>query len=433
MRTVIAVLLVVSSVWAQDPQTPAKTAPQQGPPPKNLVVRPDGHVSANQDPLNPEKFEVHIVKQGETLSGIARDVMKDWRLWPQLWEQNEHIINPHWIYPNDQILIKPITLITEAKPPEPPPPPPEPEPEPVPQEPPPRPVQLPPPPPPPPAPAVFVLETQRPVSQIKYSDLYCSGSVRKAAVPSDLKVVSKFDTTGAVLATETEYVYLSQGSEDGITAGTMYQVVRPTTTLTNPYARTRADRDLGMHYLDIAQLTVVMAQPDFSLARVSHTCADAVDPGDIVLPFQRLVVTAPPRSRPFNPLMTTNSGVHGMIVLTKDVMLNWGSTFYVSGKIPGIRSGHLGHLDRGVAVEGTIVYIDIGGNSAVKPGDVFIAYRDNVVDDRLYDLPREVSKIRKTRTAIGELIVLKVNERAATAVVSYAADALTLGDSIERR
>jgi hypothetical protein len=428
------VLLVVSSVWAQNPQTPAKTAPQQGPPPKNLTVRPDGHVSANQDPLNPEKFEVHIVKQGETLSGIARDVLKDWRLWPQLWEQNEHIINPHWIYPNDQILIKPITLITEAKPPEPtPPPPPEPEPEPVPQEPPPRPVQLPPPPPPPPAPTVFVLEPQRPVSQIKYSDLYCSGSVRKAAVPSDLKVVSKFDTTASILASETEYVYLSQGTEDGVTAGTMYQVVRPTTTVTNPVGRTRADRDLGTHYLDIAQLTVVVAQPDFSLARVTHSCADAVDPGDIVLPFQRLVVPAPPRSRPFNPLMTTNSGVHGMIVGTKDVMLNWGSTFYASGKIPGVRGGHLDHLARGVAAEGSIVYIDIGGNSAVKPGDVFIAYRDTYVDERLYDLPREVNKIRKTRTAVGELIVVRVNERAATAVVSYAADALTLGDSIERR
>src|SRR5206468_1205659 len=47
------------------------------------------------------------------------EVLKNPRLWPQLWEQNEHIINPHWIYPNDKILIRPVTVVTEAKPPEP--------------------------------------------------------------------------------------------------------------------------------------------------------------------------------------------------------------------------------------------------------------------------------------------------------------------------
>ena len=43
--------------------------------------------------------------------------LKDTKLWPQLWEMNEHIVNPHWIYPNDKILIRKIVKITEAVPP----------------------------------------------------------------------------------------------------------------------------------------------------------------------------------------------------------------------------------------------------------------------------------------------------------------------------
>src|SRR4051794_26959651 len=101
MRILTVALLVALPVFAQSP-----SAPVQGPPPKNLSKQPDGHISANTAPANPDKFEVHIVAPGETLSGIAGAAMKDSKLWPQLWESNEQIVNPHWIYPNDKILIR---------------------------------------------------------------------------------------------------------------------------------------------------------------------------------------------------------------------------------------------------------------------------------------------------------------------------------------
>src|SRR5438132_7213305 len=163
MRMLLAATVLTTSVAFA--QVPTKTPPAQGPPPKNLKVRPDGHVSANQDPANPENFELHVVRKGETLWGISGDILKNPRLWPQLWEQNEHIINPHWIYPNDKILIRPITVIAEAKPPEP-----EPEPAPpVAEQTAPRrlaPVQqAPPTAPPAPAAPAFVFEEQKPVSE----------------------------------------------------------------------------------------------------------------------------------------------------------------------------------------------------------------------------------------------------------------------------
>jgi len=399
-----------------------------------LSVRPDGHVSANHDPANPEKFESYLVKRGDTLSGISGQVLKDSRFWPQLWEQNEHIINPHWIYPNDVILIKPVVAITEAKPPEP-----EPVPQPVaepPAQPKPR-VLLPPPAPPAqtqaPAQPVLIVDEQKPVSQIKFDDLYCSGFVRKSPIPADLKVVSKFDPTASVLATEAEYVYLSQGSEDGVSVGKTYQVIRPTKTMTNPKGRTRAERDLGMHYLDVAQLRVVLAQPDFAVARVTYNCSDAVDVGDAVIPFNTVSVPMPARSRPFSQMMTTSSGVKGAIVSTKDVLLNFGSSFRASREIPGVHGGKLGSIERGVASEGAIVYIDLGQDKGVNAGDSFIVYRNLEMDGRLYDYPKEAKKLGMARRAVGELVVLKVGERAATALVTYALDGLSQGDAVERR
>lgn len=437
MRSFFAVLIVTSTVWAQ---TPTKPVPGQGAPPKALSVHADGHVSANADPTDADKFEVHVVKQGETLSQIAGEALKNPRLWPQLWEQNEHIINPHWIYPDDKILIRPVIPLVEAKPPEPPaetavgsePPPPPAAP--------PAPVQLAPPPvravvaPARPAQTVVINDTRRPAPEVKYADLYCSGFVRKAPVPHDLKVIGRVDATGAVLAGDADYVYLSQGSDDGIQTGNAYDVVRPTKTLINPYGRTAVRRDLGMHYLDVAQVKVVLTQPRFSLARVMVTCEDAVEVGDILMPFQPVDFPQPPRRRPFSPTMTVNGGAQGVIVAAKSVMLNFGSTFQMSGQTPGVRTDdRLGAAERGVAEVGSIVYIDIGEDAGVRPGDVFVAYRYVNFDQTLFPAPKETEKLKDVRTAVGEVIVVRVGERGATALVTYTVDALTLGDEVERR
>jgi hypothetical protein len=114
--------------------------------------------------------------------------------------------------------------------------------------------------------------------------------------------------------------------------------------------------------------------------------------------------------------------------------LNFGSTFKLSGETAGVGgTDRLGAMDRGIASAGTILYIDIGRDKAVNPGDVFIVYRSFDVDSRLYSPPKEVEKLYGTRTAIGELIILQTGERASTALVTYASDALVLGDSVERR
>src|SRR5262249_49728698 len=158
-------------------------------------------------------------------------------------------------------------------------------------------------PPPPPVQPVVIFEVPKPVSQIKFNDLYCSGIVREVHYPENLWVISKFDSTGGVLTSDGGYVYLSQGSAAGVAVGSRYQVMRSTKHIENPYGKTRFDRDLGLHYLDVAQLQVVLVHPDFSLARVDHTCADAVEVGDFLVPFQQMSVADPPRPRPFSPTM----------------------------------------------------------------------------------------------------------------------------------
>ncbi|NVM25651.1 MAG: LysM peptidoglycan-binding domain-containing protein [Desulfobacterales bacterium] len=49
------------------------------------------------------KKVIHIVKKGDTLWSICQQYYGDPYLWPELWEMNRFITNPHWLTPGDPI------------------------------------------------------------------------------------------------------------------------------------------------------------------------------------------------------------------------------------------------------------------------------------------------------------------------------------------
>ncbi len=410
-------------------------APPQGPPPKNLTKLADGHVSANAEPADTGDFEVHTVVAGETLSGIASDVLKDMKLWPQLWEQNEHIVNPHWIYPNDKILIRRVTRISEATPPEPPAPPAEPPAAPPPAPPaPPRPptrLAIAPYPEPTPAapPPILSLSAPRNFSEVKASDLYCSGFI-SPSVSDQIKVSALANSETALLASDGNYIYLGKGTSDGVNVGSTYQVIRPTRKVDSP-SRTGAAKNLGTHYLEIAQIQVVLGQENASMARVTQSC-EAVEVGDLAVPYTRAQLPALPSHRPFSSTMKSSGQMLSNIIMTRSVLLNFGSTFKATSRLAGVGpgQGQLGDLERGLAGENRIVYTDLGKASGVKPGDLFIVYRDMAANDSVLI---DGKKPEKQKTAIGEIVILRVEDNASTALVTYSTEGISLGDYAERR
>lgn len=357
------------------------------------------------------------------MSAIALASMKDMRLWPQLWEQNEHIVNPHWIYPNDKILIRRVTRISEATPPAPAA---VPTPAPVAAAPePPRPptrLNVAPYPTPPPTlpPATFTAAPPRNFSEVKDSDLYCSGFVRPT-ITDDLRVSSLANSDTALLASDGNYVNLAKGTRDGIRVGSTYQVVRPTKGVDSP-SRAVGDRNLGTHYLEIAQVQVVLGQDNTSMAKVTQSC-EAVEVGDLLLPYTRTQFPALPSRRPFSPTMRASGLMPAKVVMTKSVLLNFGSEFKGSTRLAGVGSGQgqLGDLERGIAGENQVVYLDLARSAGARPGDLFIVYRDLDTAEG------------KKKTAVGEVVILRVEDRASTALVTYSTSGISLGDSVERR
>src|ERR1700685_316722 len=66
-------------------------------------ARQQSEAPAQSIPLAPNAPDSYVVKRGDTLWGIAKVFLRDPWYWPEIWQVNPQIQNPHLIYPGDTL------------------------------------------------------------------------------------------------------------------------------------------------------------------------------------------------------------------------------------------------------------------------------------------------------------------------------------------
>lgn len=375
-------------------------------PPQDLHLV-DDHWTAWTPPESfPEGSEVHVIERGDTLWDLAARFFGDPYLWPQIWERNQYILDAHWIYPGDPLLVSlevtAVETLAELEPPE-------------------------------------TAEGQErrdapeeggdinergileadvvggpPTPLGSRSDIYCSGFIGPSDLDLPLRIVGSeygvtlptlfgkdrrgarrnaggiygiIDTAKYGLSTG-DIVYLGQGRVDGISPGGLYTVVSPRQVITHPLT----GDSYGRLYRYQGRVRILSAQDETAIGEIVHSCAPIVV-GDGLELFEPVPV---PLART-GPLWPVNLPVSAAELEDAPAVIHAHGDVFSLG-------------------EDNVVYIDRGEDADIIPGDVFTIYRMN-----REGLPPVV---------LGELGILTVRDRSAVAKILQSRHTIYPGDRL---
>lgn len=334
------------------------------------------HWSRYQAPTSyPEGTELHIIVEGDTLWDLAGQYFDNPFLWPQLWDANRYIENPHLIYPGDPLAIPDLDVIRPE--------------------------------------GVAAGDTgpggaggpggtgtgpdggpgggpggmpgggaSGPAFYPAYEEqtIACAGYAFTRD-NEDMRVIGDEEGGAKVGHATGDILYINSGTNDGVNPGDRFYVQR------------RINFGWGLsgdHVVRSGALVVLAAQDQTSMVEVTASCTDILI-GDYLLPFEPIPVPLLPKQPAATRLTPETGQMRGEIVASLDELASLG--------------------------EGYLVSIDLGEQDGVVPGNIFTVFR------YLYDnTPRKV---------LGEVAILTVQERYATARIMESYDFIVVGDLVE--
>ena len=280
--------------------------------------------------------------------------------------------------------------------------------------------------------------SQQPAAQsdpiTRGTDVYCTGFITDAMPSTDLRIVGAEQENMKVTFAQGDVVFLNRGRGAGIEPGAAYFIIRPLGEFKHPFTK----KKMGYYIREVGLLRVLEVHDLTATAQILVSC-DTVEFGDLLKPYQEI---APPAARDARPLPRYSEGsndTRGQIIMS-----------------PGFHE----HLSAR-----RVVYVDVGRQENVQPGDYFTIYRqtgptegitntpkDNVVHQRDKDFSSDryrggeyavsattkpLDKIMRERPPIprkvlGEMVVLKVENHTCVAMITRTTAEVTVGDFVER-
>lgn len=318
----------------------------------------------------PEGATYYIIVRGDTLWDIAGRFLGNPFLWPQIWDANRCITDAHWIYPGDPLIMPSVALVSDQA------------------------------gqagegeagagegeqPPVPGAAAGDVL-----VPAIEEMALQCAHYILQEPEDTSLYVVGSEQGADKNAFGDRDLLYLNRGTSAGVKAGDLYTIHHASYEVKHP----DSGRTIGRKIETTGWGRVILAEENSAILMVEGACED-IHAGDYVKPLVKVSVPLIMRRPPADRLTPPTGKTEGAVV-------------------------DIGQ-DSVIAGENQLVSINLGTEHGIAPGNIFTVFKT------MYP------SVPTPRNVLGELVVVSVQEKTATARVIYSGAEIMNGDRVELR
>jgi hypothetical protein len=309
----------------------------------------------------------YTIQKGDTLWDLSRHFNNSPWLWPELWEENDQISNPHWIFPGERIRLYKKSgsqAITETIPSQP--------------------VAVEPVPVPVPAPSLTGQEAAGPF--FVYASIDRVGFIRKPPVAPSGTIFEVQERKILISEGDMVYVRPSDNSAQGsLIPGSRHTVFRTM----NPTDENKSGETIGTQHYILGIVEVTKKEPDLVIAKVLKSFR-SIQVGDQLMAFR-------PRHTRIE-LKSSTPGIDGQIITSED------------------------HTT--LAGDYTLAFIDKGRADNIDVGQQYSIYntQETVLGKS------EIETKRLPPVDIGTLLVLHTEQTTSTVIITKAVKNIAPGE-----
>lgn len=291
-----------------------------------------------------------------------------------------------------------------------------------------------------------ILPTDRPAAPAaRASEFACGGFITLAPTGPSLQIVGAVDEERQRLFGEGDQIFINAGAQEGLRQGQEFSVLRPRGQFRSKFSRKKGS--LGVYTQEVGRVRVVRVKDRSSVAEVVGSCDNLLF-GDVLRPAPQATGPVSRAETALDVFAEPTGKQTGRIVLARDT--------------------------REMLTRDQVVFIDLGTEDNVKPGDYLTVFRPNAkgvlvgwgdeivrnardgyesdefhggkfsngsqrvkdVNDGIKSETVKTPKILRSRPpvprkVVGEVVVLHVEARTATAVITRVAQEIHTGDYVE--
>jgi hypothetical protein len=293
---------------------------------------------------------------------------------------------------------------------------------------------------------------EQPIRIAGQATIYCSGYIRHQRLPKAPEIVGAEQEQLQRNFAAGDVVYVNYGSQQGLKEGQEFQIVRPRGAVKGVYTEKKGF--LGTYVQEVGQLQLVKVREATSVGQITFSC-DMVMLGDLLLPLPDRV-SPPQRAETTLDRFAYSSGKQiGRLMMARDgreMVTRRDVVFIDLGSEDKINAGDyltifrpLGTGDlHGVTNEESARGRATGFQSDTYRGGGFSIQAQRAKDSTAFGnsegryryrpiTTREIKQHRPPmpRKIVGEMVVLDVQARTATAIITRVAAEVHTGDWVE--